>query len=662
MNKNVYLELNKPSEFESDFVITTTSTGEPLSYIFDERWDYSGIKKKAVGKKSWVSFTSIKPAYRKNIQRTLASIITSHTEKYKSSPSVNQVKRWKSGLTLISTALQNTNWASIADDRVYSTFKKNLKSTVIRNQSSISVLDTAINAMNKLNEFDLCPRVIDGTEYREWSIRIKEQFIAIPIGIYQQIISKALHTVETYHTYRSEIHKVMTQSLSIEDYELQNVDIGKNDNKSTQARIRYKSQAIEHGIPDFIIRRDGTEVNRLLLNCMITILAFSGARLGEVMSFSKSSYHEKYCDSNSPIPILKGETTKGNNGIPLFTSWQTHPIAKDALELASDITEHVRTRYKERIDIKLSKGDLTLDQYDHALREVNSAFLSAKSNMVKSTFIMSNVQRMLNKHIKELGILATEQDVEEFNRLNPSRIGQLKVGGTLPKLTPHDFRRSFAVFFKRYGFGSSATIKFQYKHSNIQMSDYYANNSRLQAMEDVLLDKDLLKLMNEEGILMGVEIFDEIYNESEHLGGVGGERIAKDKFEKLSSGDQVYMTRSEIDRLVRNGTLSVVKLPTGGYCLNATCSRVCGIGEFASEIKPCDHQVITDKQAKIILKQNKRLIKAFRDLNTGDPMMKSILIGQKQKIMRNEQMIKGFKLSFEPFNDKLKGNIEIVEA
>jgi hypothetical protein len=252
--------------------------------------------------------------------------------------------------------------------------------------------------------------------------------------------------------------------------------------------------------------------------------------------------------------------------------------------------------------------------------------------------------------------------VEEFDRLNPSRKGQLMVGGTLPKLTPHDFRRSFAVFFKRYGFGSSATIKFQYKHRNINMSNYYSNNAQLQRMEDVLLDNDLLSLLNEEGIRMGVDIFDEIYNESEQLGGAGGERIAKDKFERLRSGEHVYMTRSEIDRLVRNGTLSVVKLPTGGYCTNATCSRVCGIGEFTTEINPCQHQVITDNQAKVILRQNMRIIKAFREMNTGDPMMNSILIGQKQKIKRNEQMIKDFNLSFEPFDDKIKGIIETAGA
>lgn len=113
------------------------------------------------------------------------------------------------------------------------------------------------------------------------------------------------------------------------------------------------------------------------------------------------------------------------------------------------------------------------------------------------------------------------------------------------------------------------------------MSDYYGNNARLQAMEDVLLDNDLLKLMNEEGIQMGVDIFDEIYNESEHLGGAGGEHIAKDRFERLSS---------------------------------------------------------------------------------GDPMMNSILIGQKQKIQRNELKIKCFNLTFEPFTDKVKGTIETVES
>jgi hypothetical protein len=153
-----------------------------------------------------------------------------------------------------------------------------------------------------------------------------------------------------------------------------------------------------------------------------------------------------------------------------------------------------------------------------------------------------------------------------------------------------------------------------------------------------------------------------VYNKSELLSGIEGERIAKDKFEMLKNGHDVYMTRSEIEVLVRNGSLSVVKLPTGGYCTNATCSRICGIAQFSAEKKPCDHQIVTDSQAKVILRQNNRLIKTFRALNTGDPLESSNLIALKQKIKRNEITIKKHRLKFELFNDDVKGIIVTQEA
>lgn len=100
-------------------------------------------------------------------------------------------------------------------------------------------------------------------------------------------------------------------------------------------------------------------------------------------------------------------------------------------------------------------------------------------------------------------------------------------------------------------------------------------NAELALMHDILLDKELIDLMEEEGIRMGIDDSDEILNKSVHLSGVEGERIINDKIESNEGFcRQVYMTRSEISSLVRNGTLSIVMLPTGGYCTNTTkCER-----------------------------------------------------------------------------------------
>ena len=222
-------------------------------------------------------------------------------------------------------------------------------------------------------------------------------------------------------------------------------------------------------------------------------------------------------------------------------------------------------------------------------------------------------------------------------------------------MTPHDFRRSFAVFMKRYSLGNAQTIKFQYKHKNAQMSEYYQKNAELALMHDILLDKELIDLMEEEGIRMGIDAYDEIFNKSVHLSGVEGERIINDKIESMKAGRQVYMTRSEISSLVRNGTLSIVMLPTGGYCTNTKCERLCSIKEFISEKSVCQFQIVTDRSAKQQGKYRERLIEKFNLLNNGDKVMNHILSGLKQSILIVEPTLLKHGISYQPFTTKIKG-------
>ncbi|AFT73190.1 tyrosine-type recombinase/integrase [Alteromonas macleodii] len=651
------ITLNALPKHDGGEAVTTRFDGTVLSKIFDLEWDFSGQERGSLTTKPVVAFSHIEPAYRKVFQSTLAVLMKTQEVRQGGIVTRSQVSSWLAGLRYIKDILGSCDWERLSDDGEYAKFKRELKKRVQASDWSETTVSSIISAINKLNESSMCSRVPNGNEIRGWVNKKMQQHIAIPLGMYQPIMATALELVEMYHPHRHAINEAQFQLEKIAQEERVRTDVS-TELDAIHSRERKRTRNLSHTIPDFKLTRTGSELNKIQDACAIVILGFSGMRVGEMTSMTKDSYIEKGCNH---IPTLIGQETK-RSGHVIHETWQTHKVSKYALELSCDMTQFLRSIYEEENSNNLSENKISFEEHQRRERQIASAFLSTKISPNRKNYCQVNMSRRFNKFIQRNNIVATEADVEEFNRLNPTRAGQLKVGGRLPKLSPHDIRRSFAVFIKRYGFGSSATIKFQYKHSNIQMSDYYGNNARLQAMEDVLMDNDLLQLMNEEGIRMGVDIFDEIFNESQQLGGAGGERIARDKFERLSSGEHVYMTRGEIERLVRNGTLSVVKLPTGGYCTNASCSRVCGIGEFAAEIKPCDDQVITDKQAELILKQNKRIIKAFRDLNTGDPMMNSILIGQKQKIRRNERLIEGFNLSFEPFNDEIKGIIEIAEV
>jgi integrase len=648
-------------KFTDNTIVSRTSEGEALSFIYDESWDLSGSESKAVGKSAVVGFSKVDKQYRMGIQDSLFSVYEFLKERDTFAPTASQLNRWRRGLEKIAKCLSGCNWNSLNDDIVHRRFKRKVTSCDF-NDISIREMLTAFNVLYHANLID---RRFSGDELLALSKgHVTKQSIAIPIDLYSEIIANAIDVVEKYHIHRHKISKLLSQVIQIsDDVKSQRVSSNSSltkeqNDKAIDHQIRKKLKKIDHQIPDFNITLNGSELGKIQSACLVVTLAFTGARIGEVLSFNPSRYSTKKISKDKEISIVSGETSKGEDGIPRVVTWQTHPIVKDALELAFDMTESLREYYKELIDERFGNGTFKGHEHAKALIELQSAFITLRHKAKSGTsFVQANSQRLLTQYVASLNLKASNEDIEEFNRLNPSRDGDIALGDGLPRLTPHDFRRSFAVFFKRYGFGSSTTIKFQYKHQNINMSDYYANNAALQAMEELLLDADLLELLEEEGVQMGVDAFDEIYNESAQLSGGGGERIVMDKFQRVKNGHQVYMSRSEIEELVRNKTLSIVKLPTGGYCLNPSCSRLCGIGQFAAEKKPCEFQVNTDKSVKELKRQNKRLIQTFRAMNEGDSMMQSILVGIKQKIKINEALMEKHNIEFSEFKDKVKGVI-----
>lgn len=573
-------------------VVTRTSSGEPLSFQYDDEWDFVGTQNVGIGKTTKVSFCAIKnPLQKKAIQDVMYDFYQSEKSKGKA-PSVALMVALRGNLIRVISCLSSEDWSLLNNDSEYRLFKKQLK---IKEYSK-GTIEGLVSSLNKLNDLDKHSRAIDGNELYELAKDdLQKQHIALPIRIHQTILSHCIKTVERYHPLRHEISRVMDEAHAIQE-QVKNGELKLNNcstismhprdiNRRTQRLCKAK---IKHAIPNFKLVFNGSWLTGILVDCIMVVALFSGARIGEIFSFDKDSYVERDTISGNKISILKGQTTKGNGGVEKAEVWQTHPIAQEAIELASDMMQFARKRYRDALQRDFSNGKIIQDKYERAMKETSVAFVAPDLTVTnKSNYVLSLASISANNKsiFKRLGLSATPEDVEEFDLLNPTRSGQLIVGGFLPKLSPHDFRRSFAVFFKRYGFGNSLSIKFQYKHKNINMSDYYANNAELTAMNDVLLDKDLLTMFEEEGIQLGVDIFDEIYNKSEHLSGVEGESIQRDKFNRLKAGHKVYMSRSEIDGLVRNGSLSVVMLPTGGYCTNTNCDRLCGIEGFIAEKK-----------------------------------------------------------------------------
>ncbi len=633
-------------EDERGMPITYTSDGKVKNYHYDIEWNFSSTEAGNVDNTHIVSFTDTNLKYRKGIQDTLFQLYFIIKQRDKIAPTTSQLKSWRMGLQHVCELLDHTNWSVLNEDREYQRFTRRLKK---RKLGKKTIENNVVVSLNKLREGKFVTQNIVGKDLIALGVgKPTNQAIAIPVYMYQKLLGKSIAIVEKYYEYRHDISAVMKQAYDLKEQM-------KNDGRSRKMLANHYKKIIHH-IPDFNVKLDGTQLLTIQVACLIVVLAFSGARIGEAVSFNKDSYKDEPGSNGNTIATLSGFTSKGNGGKPKLVTWQTHPIAKFALELAVDMTASTRTLYFNKIKEKMKSGEYDDAVSEKKIRQVKSAFIVVDVSHQKDTYVTKNMNRNILSQASKWGIKASPEDVEEFDLLNPFRKGSLKVDEFLPKLSPHDFRRTFAVFFKRYNFGTAAGIQFQFKHKNINMSKYYTNNAELMHMRDVLLDKELLNELEEAGISLGIDVYDEIYNKSENLSGHCGEEIAKEKrLNKLNGGGDVYMTRSEIEEHVRSGDFSIVLLPTGGYCTNPECNRICGQAIFNAEKKRCIHTVYTDKSAKILAKQRKRLIVQFRGLNTGDKLKNSILAGLKQKIQNSEITLKKHKISFEPFQDLIGG-------
>lgn len=647
---NILLKLQE--EFDENPFVSFDSSGQGVSRVYDDTWDYTARNESL----RTVGFTAVPEIHRANIQRYVGKLLKYNMDKSTDNHvSVSQVSKWNQILHSISKYWGKSDFSLLSNNSEWRKFKSSIKGRYVQ-----STMDSIASTINTLNAAGLLDRYVKFSELRVLANnKGSKQYIAIPSTIHAKVLQRVIDTVETYHPHRLEISAAMSKGIKLRDSELANElsklhvsSLPKNKKNVLNNRVARQAHKLGEAIPEYRFDQTGKWVHDILKDCLMCVDLFSGARKTELLSFSHNSYHVI-----AGVPVLQGKTYKANKGVAKTETWVTHPIALKALELAYDMTQYARDIHKAVLNDAFDNGDITIDAYQRGMRQLSSAFIGTSMAMDSYGKVQRAYLLVLDSglNLAKFGIVATPEEVDEFNFLNPDWYGEMAVGGSLPKLSLHDLRRSFAVFLVRNRLGNAQTIKYQFKHKNINMSHWYANYAQLARAEDLLMDESLMIEANEAMEELAVEAFDDIYNGSENLSGGGSKDIMKEKEECLGRGETIVMSREEIKALVKNGSKSIVLLPTGGYCTNSECERLCSIESFAAEDKPCSHLVITDKSAKGMAAQRKRLIKAFTDMNDmGDYAYSRILVGYKEKICHIEHTLKDHKIPFEPFTQQIK--------
>jgi integrase len=621
-------------EVAKNLVITKNLDGSPRSLFSSDTWDYKGVIASGLYTKHSISWKHHDALTANSIKLALYQIM-----KHKQRIGISSIRSYKGALTSIRVALGDRSWEDLEDDSVYRSVCEKIKRKVL----SKGTIERIAGTFELLWRLSITGRDIG--QHKKFIADLSrnnetKQAIALPERMMVRLYNKAIDYIEKHHPIRHEINE---ENKRYHETRLEYLKVYKNADNF----IRYFSTNYPNSdytlSKVFDLERSSAHQRRLISSiqeaCIIILCSFSGCRIGEVISFTKESYSEvKYKDIT--VSLLKGLNTKNQaGGTEKEMVYPTHPIAKKALELAYDCTEYFRNEYSKRVELMQDANAKVVLR-----KELQSTFISEHISSKKTRILATHFESRIIKFCESYNIKASVKDVEEFNILNPSWKAELFVGGGLPVIRPHDFRRTFAVFLVRNKLGDILTLRYATKHDNLGMAAYYHNYAELASLHDFELDEELMQMVNNANQEMFANELFYIFNEAETLSGGEGKRILE---LRRKANCSIYLSYEEILEQLKQGKISMVELETG-FCVKADCDRHCYLPD-------CSNKIVTYEKALQQVDKRGRLIKKFLAFNNGLFYRRAILQSLLLQIEFIEKTLKSHFIDFEPFEGSISG-------
>ncbi|BBC40496.1 hypothetical protein FA893_11640 [Photobacterium damselae subsp. piscicida] len=406
---------------------------------------------------------------------------------------------------------------------------------------------------------------------KQLSKKMQQQTLVIPESLSDVIYGKAIELVEFGYKYRevfakieNELQNNYLQGKQFVDNKIQSSanswlidENGNINNTQDYANEINRHQPQTHSmilkrhtfnIEDCDILNDGIDFRRfygqLISACYICCGAFSGMRESELSQLTpKSFYCEEYNDRK--FYMLQSRTFKlGEKD----ETWVTAPVVKKAIELVSTLTEKWR--------FELSNID---NAYKNTLW-INRIYRS------KSPNIITNWSERLKRFCKQFQFITSDSDYQECLNSNPNSrekiSSSIKIGKPWP-LTSHQFRRSLAFYTIKHRLGTSFSLKQQFKHLYLQMTEWYTNGGRLASFKGLRLDSELQQLLDNIKDEHTTNIIFNMVHSNKILSGSHGKAIMKmrDDIPHIYSSWDVIYTAIKNKNLTLHGTAH-------GYCKN----------------------------------------------------------------------------------------------
>ncbi|CAE6850631.1 hypothetical protein R69746_07336 [Paraburkholderia aspalathi] len=270
-------------------------------------------------------------------------------------------------------------------------------------------------------------------------------------------------------------------------------------------------------------RRRQVEIDLVHLRtaCYIVCAAFSGMRDSELASLEVGCFAKEGRFDGDTFCWLRGTTYKLERE-PTSTEWMVPEVVGKAVAVATRLGEPERALADQRIKIlERTAKARHLDEQSRAKMEVelerirrsrNALLLTHTRHGIVSVVGRDSTRSALNAFSRMADLRVEQQDMDGVVKRDRIRLGE-----TWP-LTPHEFRRTFAVYVARHVLGDIRYLREHFKHWSLDMTLYYARH-------DTGADRTLINdIMTERDELQSL-IIQSWMNPHSSLSGAGGRRI-----------------------------------------------------------------------------------------------------------------------------------------
>lgn len=428
----------------------------------------------------------------------------------------------------------------------------------------------------------------------------------IPSGIYSKFIQNGAELFEEYLEVRESIEAWFEKVAENKNYGLINSrarkGIGFNETIAQYSLTKYCSKYSIADRQEFIYH-----IKNLQFYAYFYFLCFTGMRANEVLSCAYNAFEKKVV-KHSDVYTVRAYTRKLVGMKPISALWVTSKNLEPTNQVAQSICR-IGLKYRKLCYIdSLVESEVPLFfSFYHHDTELSTFFPEYALTPIS---FGDNLNKLINNCV------LTQEDLDEAVKMQPSILfGEHKniVVGELWPFSPHQFRRTLAVYCARSGLVSLPTLKNQLKHIEVDMTAYYADGAMFA--ED-LSKQDFISEFQDELIEAECDqYFADTANQELPLFGGHGTWL---EVNKVSMGGVDFLEdRTKTLKSMKDNRIAYKQTPLGGCTMNGSCDKL-SLAHISACVT-CPKALFNDRSVKALTTLKKSLSKVILRFEESSP-------------------------------------------